>query len=466
MAIFDLKKITKKINPQKISFGLLWLYLFLIPIQTAFIFDERIIGEFKWHYGSGLIYLNELILWLAGLLFFSYWLFKKIQTAGNLNKTAFRLWRDHKKNISLFLLFLIPLLVSLITATEKSAHCYLMIKIFDGLLLLILLRLNRFTWSQIAWPILLSSATQGFFAGWQFLHQTINSFKWLGIANHQAGTLGEIVIETSAGRWLRSYGTLPHPNILGGFCSLGLLFGWALKIKNYDGAINDSVINKKTGEKILPYFLSTLILLSSLGVFFSFSKSAVLGLIGGSVILILLNKKIVGIKKSLLPITPTIIILVIFCAIFGPLITTRLDTNSRLEQKSATERINQYQQAKEILKQRPISGTGLNNYALYLWQQNPDQPIFMYQPIHNIYILILCELGLLSLLWLAIIINFGKNIKLDSASIEPIGVSILCAIMIIALFDHYFWTQAIGQSLLWLGLTFYFSGFKMKNNAL
>ena len=90
----------------------------------------------------------------------------------------------------------------------------------------------------------------------------------------------------------------------------------------------------------------------------------------------------------------------------------------------------------------------------------------MYQPIHNVYILIICELGLIALLWLAIIIDFGRNIKRDPASIEPIGVSILCAIMIISLFDHYFWTQAVGQSLLWLGLTFYFSSFKMPNKAL
>ena len=462
----DLKQIKEKINLKKISFCLVWLYLFLIPLQTAIIFDEKIINGFKWHYGSGLIYINEMILWLAGLLFVVNFLFRlsfqKHQFAKEPRKKISTVWRNNKKIIFLSLLFLLPLITATIIATDKSANWYLIIKIFDGLLLLFLLRLHQFSWQQIAWPLLLSSALQGVLASFQFLNQVIIASKWLGIANHQATTFGEIVIETQAGRWLRAYGTLAHPNILGGFCVFGLLSGWALKITSDK---NNFLSNESTNKNI-NRLLDLLILLSALGVFFSFSKSAVLGLLIGLLILILFNQPQTNKKNILQSIAPAIILLITFSIIFQSLILTRLNPNAHLEQQSSTERLNQYHQAYEIFRQYPLTGTGLNNYTLLLWQKNPDLEIFMHQPIHNVYVLIFVELGLVALCWLMLIIANTLNFRSNLKKLSPLALSLMTSILVISLFDHYPWTQAVGQSLLWLALTFYFSSFKMPNKAL
>lgn len=466
MNIIDIKQIKEKINLKTISFFLVWLYLFLIPLQTAFIFDEKIIHGFKWHYGSGLIYINEIILWLAGLLFFVSFLFQislqKFQFFKESRKKIATAWRNNKKIIILGLLFFLPLITSTIIATDKPANWYLIIKISDGLLLMVLLRLHQFSWKQIAWPLLLSSAIQGALASYQFINQSIIGSKWLGIANHQATTFGEIVIETRAGRWLRAYGTLAHPNILGGFCVFGLLSGWALKITdNKNNFLSNESINKNINR-----LLDLLILLSALGIFFSFSKSAVLGLLFGLLILILFNQPQINKKNILQSIAPAIILLITFGIIFQSLILTRLNPNAHLEQQSSTERLNQYHQAYKIFRQYPLTGTGFNNYTLLLWQKNPDLEIFMHQPIHNVYVLIFVELGLVALCWLMLIIANTLNFRSNLKKLSPLALSLMTSILVISLFDHYPWTQAVGQSLLWLALTFYFSSFKMPNKAL
>ncbi len=56
-----------KVVKQTIEY-LIYLFIFLLPFQTAWIWREEFIFGFKWHQGSYLLYGTELILWLIILL--------------------------------------------------------------------------------------------------------------------------------------------------------------------------------------------------------------------------------------------------------------------------------------------------------------------------------------------------------------------------------------------------------------
>ena len=74
---------------------------------------------------------------------------------------------------------------------------------------------------------LISAIIQAFLGIWQFFTQSSFASKWLGMALHDASDLGTSVIQIIGSdgfwqRWLRAYGGLDHPNILGGLLGIGV----------------------------------------------------------------------------------------------------------------------------------------------------------------------------------------------------------------------------------------------------
>ncbi|MFC1788242.1 O-antigen ligase family protein [Patescibacteria group bacterium] len=50
------------------------------------------------------------------------------------------------------------------------------------------------------------------------------------------------------------------------------------------------------------------------------------------------------------------------------------------------------------MSKNPITGVGVSGYTFVLSELKPDQRVWAYQPIHNSFLLILAEVGLLGLL--------------------------------------------------------------------
>ncbi len=57
--------------------------------------------------------------------------------------------------------------------------------------------------------------------------------KYFGLAQQNPGNLGVSVLEIDGYRILRSYGSLPHPNILGGFLFVSIIVGIYLWVNFY-----------------------------------------------------------------------------------------------------------------------------------------------------------------------------------------------------------------------------------------
>ena len=158
-----------------------------------------------------------------------------------------------------------------------------------------------------------------------------------------------------------------------------------------------------------------------------------------------------------------IFILILFAVSFPELIKSRLDNNNRLEQISSSSRVEQYQEFGQVIKSNFIVGVGLGNYTYYQQLQNPELSGYQLQPIHNSFLLIIAELGIIGvatvLAFLYYLFYSIKNFKKWETN-QIITFSAIIALTITATLDHYLWDFWFGMSLLAIILAISF----IKNN--
>jgi O-antigen ligase len=111
--------------------------------------------------------------------------------------------------------------------------------------------------------------------------------------------------------------------------------------------------------------------------------------------------------------------------------------------------------AKDILVKQPLFGVGLNNYIVNLTRTNYQKDvIWSLQPVHNIFLLVLVETGVVGLMLFVYLIVKVLNNSLV-ANYWSLTIAIL-AIVATGLTDHYWLTLQQNQFLfsLVLGLVF------------
>jgi O-antigen ligase len=295
--------------------------------------------------------------------------------------------------------------------------------------------------SKIIYTFLASIFLQAVLGIYQFIQQSTPVFKYLGLALHNPSVLGTAVIETSSGRWLRAYGGMDHPNIFGGVLAISLIIAAYLLAKK-------KVLRSKNQiEKSLFLFIFSFIALVAL--FFTFSRTAWLALALGlvSLFITLIVKKdrwIVGRFLVLMFFTLTMVFIVAYP--YRELVLTRVSNNTRLEQKSIQERELYLSQAQKIIKDNWIFGVGVGNYTIALKSYNiPAKTVWSYQPVHNVFLLLWAESGLGALIFFLAFLVFWKK---DRRTI--LAVSLLPALLVLMLFDH--WLISLPFGLLFLFL--------------
>ena len=233
-------------------------------------------------------------------------------------------------------------------------------------------------------------------------------------------------IVSGGGRFLRAYGTFVHPNILGAFLVISLLCLIYLFLENKN-------------KKLEPLFFITLFSLI-LGLILTFSRAA--WLVSFLMILFLLfsewkKRGFSSELKFLLIIITTIIIFL--TSIFHWVIFPKIYLSS--SEPAIQLRMNDLKLGLQSIKDNPFLGVGLGQ-PVYSGQQ---------QPIHNLYLLIASEIGLvgLFLFFLIIFSKFRNLLEIRNLDLE-ISKVILISILLLGMFDHYFWTIPAGQLMLWI----------------
>lgn len=408
----------------KIIEYLIYLFVFLLPFPTAWIIREEFIGDFKWQDGTILLYLTEIIIWVIIAIQIGVFL---------RNKQKFSFTKNKEK---IFIGLVIGLLVlytglSIMWSSNYSLSFYWWLRLLEGVALLLIVLNSDIKLKLILWSLFISGVFQSILGLGQFIRQEVVGSKWLGMTTHLPIDIYSSVVGFSDDRWLRAYGSLPHPNIFGGFlavCFLTALYLYLTELNN----------RRKT-------IISLGLVFIVIGLFFSFSRSAWLAasLVYLVYLLMLVYKKrfidLISISIYL------ILIIVPLVTIYNSLVITRLSVVERLEEKSIEQRLDSLVEAKNIFFSHPLFGVGLGNYDNYLVSFNPGFLGWHYQPAHNIYLLILAELGIIGF------ILFGLIIMLATYKANNLfSVMAVLALVVIGFFDHYLWTNYLGIMMFWL----------------
>lgn len=296
-------------------------------------------------------------------------------------------------------------------------------------LFLIIRHFNKDQKKIIINAFLLAAFFQSIIAIYQFIWQKSFAFKYLGIAFQNASILGTSVIETQSGRFLRAYGGFDHPNILGGFMAIVCLYSFWLLIQKRN------------------YYLWFSYLLSLSALFFSFSRSAWLAffLVKTFLIIVLLIKKY-AIKRLILVTLSSIILLSSYSLIYQDLFSTRLLAKGRIEQISIQERSQTLKSYEIDSNKQLFFGHGFGSYSLHQYiEDKKKHEAWYYQPIHNIYLLLLSEIGLFGLVSFLIFLFFIflKILKKKNIYIF-LSLGIFSLFIILFFFDHWFLTIPFG----------------------
>lgn len=257
-----------------------------------------------------------------------------------------------------------------------------------------------------------------------------------GLATRDAERTGDAVVIIDGARWLRAYGPFPHPNILGGYLAValaGLAFGSPfIKWRGLAGG---------------------LVIVLTLGLLLALSRSALLGLALGLVLaVIVLRAPSTNLaRRVVIPLAALVIGVTLVFSLFAPEVVAKVRGGGRLEDLSLNERKEQYLAWPSTMHGIDwIIGNGPRNYAFALAQEHPQKSVWDYQPIHNVPLLILSEIGLLGLLmvcaWSSSIdkINFSRFPKREAVAAFAMGNVVL----VILFFDHYIWSFWSGLALI------------------
>jgi len=500
-----------KLSLTKITEWMFYLFIFLLPWQTRYVFRW---GEMngRWEYGDVSVFATDIILGIL-LVLMLVWRVKcqmsndkcqikikseirnpksEINPKSQISNDKYQMKSQipnpnvqtdsdqvvgREKTLQttnyklptiwwIIALFELVVFLSIFWSHDKGLAVYGWLRILVGIGLFWLVITVKFRWKNLIYALVLGGMVQGALGIYQFVTQSTFASKWLGMANHIAAFPGVSVVEFLDQRWLRAYGALPHPNVLAGFlviCFL-LLLGLAL-------------VAKKRGERF--FILAGLVTILP-GLFFTFSRGAWVALAVGFLLLVislLVKRKKLQVNWQMFW-QVAIIALVILAFLtfrYFDLVDARFSGTERLEVKSNIERLGTYKQAIGVLDHSFPWGVGVNNYTVALHDLlNDGLESWSYQPVHNVYILILAEVGIFGfLLWLLVVLwtlfvkvpstkyqvpekNQVPSTKLRMPVPESpnhlIASTILFAILIIMLFDHYFWSLSIGIYLFWLVL--------------
>jgi len=347
----------------------------------------------------------------------------------------------------------------------------------------------------------------------QFLLQHSIGLFWLRESLISPDIAGVAKVIFNGEAFVRAYGLFPHPNILGGFLLFSILISLlyyrmfhachvAKKCSTWNISFATGVEHFKNlrGGTIL---FKLILGIQLLALILTFSKSSILGLILGLIWYVYANvprpprlaetayRREAGgtfidflIKKKKLVIVASLIIIFTF-------ILAKPDLYSFLF-KGLNERLVYADVSRGTILDNPILGIGFGQFVISMQNLSIIRENWMLQPVHNVFLLVWSELGLIGLLVLLLAIGFilkgmfhprskeivprgtiscyGASVKRSQSlsgnslvNVKNTFGAIFVGLLFIMFFDHYLWDIQQGNFLLWMTMGFLIGAGKCKN---
>lgn len=393
--------------------------VFFLPTQLAYHFwpDYSFIFGIRVDYLSPTVYLTDILVFLLMLVSypkFKHWINQYFKT---------------KKSRVVFIRFIIIAVVVMFAnvawAKEPVVALFKWIKIFEVSLLGACVFLNTKSGKTALSAFYYSILFFSFIGIAQFLLQRSvgTIFYLLGERSFSVNTPG-IALALLGGRdYLRAYSTFPHPNAFAGFLGAGGLLVLLL---------NSQL--KMIGKRKLWLF----VLVTSIAFILTFSLGAIIsGMLTLLYYLFLIKKNYLA-GKSTKKIFYVVIVLSLLMTVLQ-----KPTTNKPFLSESVTLRIQQAAAAGKMFINNPLFGVGLNNFIPSTGGNIISGMSLFLQPVHNIYLLLLTETGLVGFAGFIYLI-----VKLLNQKINVVYVLPIVFVIFTGFFDHYWFTLQQNQLLM------------------
>lgn len=393
---------------------LLAVFVFCIPFQTRLILFQTSLRFNEWTSG---------FLWVTDILF-AILLILRLARKRSMPKIS----REH----ICLLFFLIIALGSVVVAHGPLVSWYRFIKLFEyvGWFWFLATAGEVISFRLLMQSIVVSGLVQSAVGLAQYLKQGSLGLRLMGESPLDLYGPGVAVVLVQGHKFLRAYGTMPHPNVLAAFLMVAL---WA--------AVWWFLHEQKRGVKLLVFGIYCIMLFVFL---LTFSRIAIAVWLAASLALIL----VCALKKTAKPLVGIIVASIaiggVFVISFWPQVEARLQISA--DDEAVSQRIFYMRVASESSRHHSLAGIGIGQFVPMLMKKIPHYPPGIYQPAHTIYLLILNELGIVGLAAFLFCIALAfKQYQKDRLILTTIVLSMLS----LGLVDHFYWTLQQGGFLLW-----------------
>lgn len=382
----------------------------VLPWQTRFVADERWLNGFPWEQGRWSFYVTWIpLLVLVGWCVYEY---------------RMRLvWRPGWRALAIVVAG--ALLLSRSASVVATAQWMVQVALLGGWVWA--MRNTKISSREVCLWFLASLIPVAILACVQWVFQQAPAFSWFGLAKHLPGDLGASIIETTRGRWLRAYGSFPHPNIAGVWLAMGVYVCALLYTEQR------------------ARFFAFGALAFAVPLFFTQSRASILALGIG-----LLTLCFSRVRRDVLRIGVLIgAVCGALSLVYSWVVLPRFVHTAPAEVRSTQERLVAVSQGWELFQLRPWLGSGPNAagalwYAQHPWLDTHDRAT-PYIPSHNLFFLAVVEFGLVGLvcsLWC--LYRFRAVFK----GLSPPVFGAILLLGFFSLFDHALWSWWSGQSLI------------------
>lgn len=268
---------------------------------------------------------------------------------------------------------------------------------------------------------------------------------WLpNVPPEQAGAT--VLLDEDGRRVLRAYGTIPHPNILGGYLAVALTF-----------------VPLLGGGRRGAWLQLAVAIVIGVGLLATFSRAGWLAALVG------LGIWVVGsgwLSWRRFALATALIVLLLATSAAGSLVRNRLSwpPANWLEEHSIYDRILFADVAWKEIVRHPILGVGAGNF-----EQATIRDGIQWAPaqhVHQVPLLVVTELGLFGLLALALgsagLIVEVRAYRGRAAIAASAGLG---ALAVLSLTDHYLWTMPLGRILAWAPLALVATAWRADTSA-
>lgn len=230
---------------------------------------------------------------------------------------------------------------------------------------------------------------------------------------------------------LRSYATFPHPNVLAAYLGI-VLFLFVTHIPN--------VFGKKPTGSYRPFIIGLTIMFLILALITTMGRATFV------VVLFLLlwwymeQKQYSGFAKTI--VAGVAIFCIVSALSFLPL---------RVADESVVVRQRLNQISVRVIARHMVSGVGLGNFVITLPRETSSVFFTGIQPVHNVYLLAISELGVLGIVgWIVLCVMWWRRTQNYFRAPRPesaLFLALILAMGALGLVDHYWWTLEQGQLL-------------------